>query len=106
MHSGAVALIMFGGKSLDSVSKAVAMVCISLIDIISIAMFVRAIMSWFVDGSNKIYNFLFSMTEPIIIPIRKLLSKTSLGTGLPIDLSFLLTVVLLEIIRTVLEIYF
>ena len=88
------------------ISRAVALVCIALIDVISYAMLIRAVMSWFVSESNRIYSFLISMTEPIIIPIRKLLSKTSLGRGMPIDLSFLLTYLLLTILSTVLDVYF
>ena len=38
-------------------------VCIALIDIIMIAMAVRAVMSWFVDGDNAVLNFLYSITD-------------------------------------------
>lgn len=83
-----------------------AIVSIALINLTEIAMFVRAILSWFIDGGNKIYGFLVSITEPIIIPIRKLLSKTSVGRGMPIDLAFLITYLLLEVVKAVLEVYF
>ena len=91
--------------TLDNISKALGVVCIALIDILSIAMMIRAIMSWFIDEGNGLYNFLISITEPIIIPVRKLLSKTPLG-GLPIDISFLITFFLLEIVSTFLGMYF
>ena len=86
--------------------RAVAIVSIALVNLIEIAMFIRAILSWFIDGENKIYGFLVSITEPIIIPIRKLLSKTSIGQGMPIDLAFLLTYLLLEAVGAVLRSYF
>lgn len=58
-----------------------------------IAMFARAILSWFPMGWGKLEEFLYSVTEPVITPVRNLLGNTSLG-GLPIDLSFLITYVL------------
>lgn len=90
---------------LDNISRAVGIVCIALIDILSMAMMVRAIMSWFIDESNSVYSFFISITEPIIIPVRKLLSKTPLG-GFPVDMSFLITFFILEIISAFLGLYF
>ncbi len=90
---------------LDNISKALGMVCIALIDVLSMAMMVRAIMSWFVDEGNSVYGFFISITEPLIIPIRKLLLKTPLGS-FPMDMSFLITFFLLEIVSTFLGLYF
>jgi len=84
------------------ISKAVAMVCIALIDIITLAMMVRAIMSWFLDESNAIHGFFISITEPFIIPVRMLLDKLSIGRGMPIDISFLVTFLLLSVLEAIL----
>ena len=92
--------------TLNNILRAVAIVSIALIDLLEIAMLLRAILSWFTDSGNKFYGFLISITEPIIIPVRKLLSKSSFNRGMPIDLSFLITYLLLEIVGTVLGIYF
>lgn len=81
-------------------------VCIALIDIIMIAMAVRAVMSWFVDGDNAVLNFLYSITEPIITPVRKLLHKFSGSSAFPLDISFFITYMLLVMLRTVLETWF
>ena len=90
---------------MDNISRALGVVCIALIDLLSLSMMIRAIMSWFVDEGNRLYGFFISITEPIIIPIRRLLSKTPLG-GMPIDMSFLITFLLLELIGTFLGLYF
>ena len=50
------------------------MVCVALINFITLAMMVRAVMSWFLDESNAIQGFLVSITEPFIIPVRMLLT--------------------------------
>ena len=81
-------------------------VCIALIDIIMIAMAVRAVMSWFVDGDNAVFNFLYSVTEPIILPVRKLLHKIGGSSAFPLDISFFITYMLLVLLRTVLETWF
>ena len=88
------------------IAKAVAMVCVALIDLITLAMTVRAIMSWFLDESNAIHSFFISITEPFVIPVRKLLAKTSLGRGMPIDMSFMITFLILVVLETVLGAYF
>ena len=44
----------------------------SLLRILQFMFFARAIMSWFVQGSDsKIYEFLCLVTEPLIQPFRK-----------------------------------
>ena len=88
------------------ISKAVALVCVSLIDIITLAMTVRAIISWFLDESNAIHSFFISITDPFIVPVRMLLNKLSVGGGMPIDLSFLVTFIILRVLEMILSAYF
>ena len=67
------------------------------IDILSLAMLVRAVLSWFIMGEpSKIGAFLFVVTEPVILPIRALCNRFGWFRGLPIDMPFLLTMVLLS----------
>lgn len=79
-------------------SGAVALAVYWLSMILRMCMFVRAIMSWF-PGSRQSFlsRFLIAITEPIISPIRKLISKTPMGGGM-IDLSFIITLILLMIL--------
>ena len=70
-------------------------------DIAQTLMLVRAILSWFPNFSGgKFSYFLYELTEPLIAPIRKLLSKTSLGNSM-IDISFLITFLVLFLIQDV-----
>ena len=66
-------------------------------------MFGRAIMSWFSpDDENKIAQFLFVITEPFVYPIRKLLTKFDFFNNIPIDMSFMVAMVILIICTSVL----
>ncbi len=63
-------------------------------------MFVRAIMSWIMPGDdNKITQFLYVVTEPFIYPVRRLMDKMNIGRGLPVDLSFFVTFVIITVLR-------
>lgn len=73
------------------------------IDIISFAMMIRAILSWFTDGTGKFTQFLYVITEPAIMPIRKLLVKMNWLQDSPIDFSFTLTFFALLLIELLLR---
>ncbi|MDR0851786.1 MAG: YggT family protein [Clostridiales Family XIII bacterium] len=68
---------------------------------------IRAVLSWFVNPysrfrSNfivKLYIFLGQVSEPIVAPFRKLLSRFNTG---PIDFSLLLTMMAIMILQNVL----
>lgn len=67
-------------------------------------MLARAVMSLFVhDEESKISDFLYYATEPAIYPVRWVLGKLGLsGDGMPIDISFLVTVILLSLVQLLL----
>ena len=68
-------------------------VVLLFIEILSGAMLVRAILSWFpLDEENKLVAFFFYLTEPIIMPMRMLFDRFGWGRMSPIDLPFLVTV--------------
>lgn len=74
------------------------------IDVVSIAMLGRAVLSWFTMGEQtKIGAFLYVVTEPIIMPIRNLCNRFGWFQGLPLDMPFLITVVLLSFTGIFLE---
>ena len=77
---------------------------IIVLNVLQISMFFRAILSWInLDEDNKIQKLLEIITEPILIPIRKLLSKFQVFEQMPIDLSFIFGFILLLIVRMILE---
>ena len=66
-------------------------------DILSLAMLVRAVLSWFTMGEQtKIGAFMYVVTEPVILPIRALCNRFGWFRGVPLDMPFLLTMVLLS----------
>lgn len=74
---------------------------VRLIDVLQLCMLVRAILSW-IDPMQewKITNFLHFVTEPIIMPIRALFARMHWFEGFPLDVSFLVTWLLLSAIQT------
>ena len=65
---------------------------------VQLAMLARAILSWFPINGNRLTDFLFAITEPFIYPVRMLFDKLNWFTGLPIDISFLVTYILISLI--------
>ena len=63
-------------------------------------MMARAIISWLpVNEDNPIVVFLYSVTEPVIMPVRSVIERFGWFEGLPIDMSFLITFMLLSILQ-------
>ena len=72
-------------------------VCVVL-SVLQLAMLVRAIMSWFPTESNRFENFLYVITEPLIMPIRWLFEKLNWFQGIPIDMSFMVAYLVLSVV--------
>lgn len=75
----------------------------SLFSIINLMIIIRVFSSWlpflyenrFAAG---ILNTIYSLTEPIMQPARKLLSRTSLG-NMPVDFSPIIVILILDILQ-------
>ena len=68
------------------------------IDILSLAMLARAVLSWFTMGEqSKIGAFLYVVTEPVILPVRALCNLFGWFQGLPLDMPFLITMMILSL---------
>jgi len=66
------------------------------------AVFIRVIFSWiFPNSENFGIQFLKEITDPILLPIKKIMPKTGM-----IDFSPLIAVLLLDLIRIALNSYF
>ena len=66
---------------------------------IELAMVARAILSWF-PVAEGLYNILETLTEPVILPVRVLLDKLGISLQIPIDLPFLITLILISLLRS------
>ncbi len=63
------------------------------------AMFLRALLSWFPASEDSVLSrLLYMVTEPAILPMRALLQKLGSGEDGPLDMSFMLTMLVLIIL--------
>ena len=70
-----------------------------LLGALELLMLGRAILSWLpIDEDNPLVRFLHTMTEPVIYPVRVFLERFDLFQGLPIDVSFFFTFILISIL--------
>ena len=61
---------------------------------LTLAIFVRAILSWFpIDPGNPLVAFLHEVTEPILAPLRQVLPRIGF-----LDLSPLVAIILLQVV--------
>ena len=78
-----------------------------VIDVVSISMFVRMILSLFSFGDpteNRLYMISCYITEPFIMPVRAIMVHFNIGQDSPIDWAFFITSVLLGLIAGILPI--
>ncbi len=61
-----------------------------------------AVLSWLPNIDNAFTDFVFSVTEPVLAPIRDLFDRLGVSSALPIDLSFLAVIILLSIVLNLL----
>jgi uncharacterized protein YggT (Ycf19 family) len=73
------------------------------LEVLGFAFFLRAILSWFDPmGEWRISGFLYALTEPITIPIRALCERMDWFQGVPMDIPFTLTWLLLMLLQILL----
>ena len=71
--------------------------------LIEYAILARCILSWFpINQSNVFVRILVAITEPIMGPIRRLISKSPLGRGMMVDFSPVLALLLIMFVYKVL----
>jgi uncharacterized protein YggT (Ycf19 family) len=74
-----------------------------LLDAVQMMMLIRAILSWFPPADGKggvIRNFVYTVTEFFIAPVRALLDRFDWTRRTPIDISFLVTYLALSVLST------
>ena len=77
----------------------------AFIGVLQFIMLIRAVLSWFPGAQDSaISQFCTLVTEPFIAPVRFLLSNFSFTQGLPFDLSFFVTFILLSLLESFLPI--
>ncbi len=74
----------------------------AIINLYELLLVLRAIISWFPLGfDNPIVSFLYSVTEPVLAPVRNLLFKIPALQSIPIDFSILVVFILLSLLRSI-----
>ena len=74
------------------------------ISALSLAMFLRVILQFFVADDNKFIIFCYAVTEPFIIPIRVIMEKLNVGQNSPIDIPFFVAYIFITILQMLLPI--
>ena len=59
---------------------------------------ISAVLSWLPDLDNAFTDFVFSLTEPVLVPIREFFDRVGISSAFPIDLSFLAVMILLSLV--------
>ena len=80
-------------------------IALALLSAIDLALLASAVLSWInpmADG--PLASFLYAVTEPIIMPFRKLCEKKNWFVGSPIDMPFLFAVFTVLLLQTLLEV--
>ena len=65
-------------------------------------MLVRAVLSWFPGSENSAFSeAVYSITEPLIIPVRIILDRFESVRNFPLDLSFFVTFFILSFVGAI-----
>lgn len=69
--------------------------------VLIIFIFIKVVLSWLpIDRNNRLYEFINTVTEPILSPLRKLIDKSIFGgKGQIFDLSPFIAVIILQVIQ-------
>jgi len=92
---------LFGANCIESDSAIPQVICL-FFSLLTIAIFVRAILSWFqMDPRSPLIQALDAITEPILEPIRRVMPRIAM-----IDFSPLVAILLLQFVSRALQEFF
>lgn len=73
---------------------------VKVIDLINFLIIIRCILSWLPIGQNRFIEVLYTVTDPVLEPVRRLMDKTFGGSGgMMIDFSPVIAFLLLGLIQ-------
>ena len=76
-----------------------------MLDAVYLGMLVRMLLPLFTNPEeSKLYGLTVMITEPLIIPVRFIMSKLNVGQNSPIDWSFFVTAVLISVVQAMLPV--
>jgi YggT family protein len=72
------------------------------LEVISYMLIARMLLSWFPQiRASRFYEILVQLTEPLLSPVRKLLSRTKMAT-MPFDISVIVVYLIIMILQMIL----
>ncbi len=88
---------------MHGVSAAVGSAIVILLQIIQYAILIRVIVSWLpVPKDNQFIRILYQITDPVLMPVRNIIERTSWGRNMMFDFSpliaFLIIALLINIV--------
>lgn len=69
-----------------------------LCEVLTVAIFLRVILSWFQTSPNMLTNILDRITEPILAPLRRIIPKAGM-----FDFTPMVAIILLQVIARLLS---
>ncbi len=91
---------------METVTFVVTRLCLIALDFLSLAILIRVILFWIpLEDDNKFDAFFYAITEPVIMPMRRLLDRFEAISMIPMDIPLLLTAVIISGLSTVLSAY-
>ena len=89
---------------LSIINELVLRTAVTLVTCLEYLLMFRAIMSWFPQlQGGKLFAFLYGITEPIIMPSRKLMSNVRSLRGFPLDIPFMLAFIAVIFVEILLQ---
>ncbi|MEA4972795.1 hypothetical protein SDC9_68375 [bioreactor metagenome] len=71
--------------------------------VLYILIFIRVFMSWVPSlRYTLIGNLIYTLTDPILVPVKKMMDKSPLGGGMMLDFSPVIALFILDIIQMIL----
>ena len=74
----------------------------AFLTVCELALLLDAVLSWFpaVDDDSPAMRLLYSFTDPLLFPARLLVDHSDLLSSLPIDVSYILTIVVISLVNS------
>lgn len=76
-----------------------------LLEAVSLAMLLRAILPFFLEAEeSRIYALVFCISEPFVAPVRLIMARLNIGQDSPIDWSFFAAYFVIMILQMILPV--
>ncbi len=86
------------------IAKLIMNTATTLIFVLEVCMLIRAVLSWFpIRDDHPIAVLLFTVTEPVIFPFRRLFDRMGWFRNLPLDMPFLFACLVLAALGSLLQ---